>query len=127
MYPAGIVNTIGVVSDKKEEKDSGKLGRQIRWSLVAIAIVALAIFSGRPPHVGNSGDSNGPQRCTVTVTADVLNVRAGPATTYPTVDKLAKNAVVDAQRETSGGFRKLTEGRWAAEEFVRTSTGCTTP
>jgi hypothetical protein len=110
----------------EEKKKASKLGSQIRWSLVAIAIVALAVISGRAPDVGSSG-SNDPQRCTVKVTADVLNVRAGPGAEFPTVDRLTRNAVVDAQRETSGGFRKLAEGRWAAEEFVKPSAGCTAP
>jgi len=111
-----------------EEPAPSKLGRQIRWTLVAIVIVALAVVSGRAPKTGTSGGSSEDAgRCTVTVTADTLNVRAGPGTEHPTVDRLSKNAVVDAQRETSGAFRKLAEGRWVANEFVRSSAGCTTP
>lgn len=113
------------MADSKEEPKPSKLGRQIRWSLVAIAIVTLAVISGRAPDDGSSsGSTSGTQRCTVTVTADVLNVRAGPGIEHPTVGRLSRNVVVDAQSETSGGFRKLTDGRWVAEEFVRPSAGC---
>jgi hypothetical protein len=115
-------------ADKSKEPAPSKLGRQIRWSLVAIGIVTLAVISGRSPDAGTSGgSSDDPQRCTVKVTAEVLNVRAGPGTEHPTVDRLSRNDVVDAQRETSGGFRKLADGRWAADEFVRPSAGCTAP
>ena len=116
------------MTESTKEPAPSKLMRQIRWALVAIAVVTLAIISGRAPDVDTSGGAAGdPQRCAVTVTADVLNVRAGPGTGHATVDRLARNAVVDAQRETSGGFRKLADGRWAAEEFVRPSAGCTAP
>jgi hypothetical protein len=114
------------MSDSKEEPASSKLGSQIRWALVAIVIVILAVLSGRAPDADN-GSSGETQRCTVTVTADTLNVRAGPGVEHPAVDRLARYAVVDAQHETSGGFRKLAEGRWVAEEFVRPSAGCARP
>jgi uncharacterized protein YgiM (DUF1202 family) len=116
------------MADKSEEPAPSKSGRRFRWWLVGIAIVALAIISGRAPEGGTSGGSSGgAQRCTVTVTADVLNVRAGPGTAHPAVDRLSRGDVVDAQRETSGGFRKLADTRWVADEFVRPSAGCTAP
>jgi hypothetical protein len=114
------------MSDSSEEPAPSKVGRQIRWTLVAIGIVALAVISGRAPEAGTSGGSSDDDNsCTVTVTADVLNVRAGPGTVHPIVDRLPRYKVVDAQREITGGFRKLAESRWVAEEFVRPSAGCT--
>lgn len=101
-----------------------KLARQVRWSLVAIAIIVLALLSTRPS--GNTGDTGG-DGCTVTVTADVLNIRSGPGTEYATVDQLSRNDVVEAEPETSGAFRKLSDGRWVASEFVQPSPGCDEP
>jgi uncharacterized protein YgiM (DUF1202 family) len=101
--------------------------RQLRWALVAIGIVALAIISDRGgrPNTDNPGDDDGgSRRCTVTVIADVLNVRAGPGTQHPTVDQLSGGAVVDAEPETSDGFRKLAENRWVSSQFVRPSPDC---
>jgi len=116
------------MADKNEKPAPSKLGSRFRWALVAIAIVVLAVISGRSPGGGTSGGSSGgAQRCTVTVTADVLNVRAGPGTEHPAVDRLSRGAVVDAQPESTGGFRKLSDSRWVAEEFVHPSAGCTKP
>lgn len=100
-----------------------KLARQVRWTLFALAVVALAVVSGRQPDPTGRADRD-VGGCTVTVAADVLNVRAGPGTEHPTVERLARNDVVDAERETSGAFRKLAEDRWVASEFVRPSPGC---
>jgi hypothetical protein len=116
------------MAKSSEKSTPSKSASKVRWALVAVAIVTLAVISGRAPEAGSSGgSSDDPPRCTVTVTADVLNVRAGPGTEHPTVDRLANDDVVDAEREISGGFRKLAEGRWVADEFVRASTGCTAP
>lgn len=103
-----------------------KLRRQLRWALVAIGIIALAVLSSRgQPDSENPGDDGGDtRRCTVTVTADVLNVRAGPGTQHPTVDQLNGGAVVEAEPETSGGFHKLAENRWVSSQFVRASPDC---
>jgi hypothetical protein len=106
---------------------TSKLGSQLRWALVAVAIVALAVISGRQPDSSEPDNGNtvsDADSCTVTVVADVLNVRAGPGTEHATVDRLARDTVVDAERETVGAFRKLDEGRWVASDFVRTSNGC---
>jgi hypothetical protein len=105
---------------------ASKLGRQIRWGLAGVAIVALAVVSSRGGFEpgSSSGGSDQPNRCTVTVTADVLNVRAGPGTQFGIVDRLERGTRVDGRRETSGQFRMLSEGRWVASEFIRTSRGC---
>lgn len=102
-----------------------KLASQVRWALVAIAIVAMAVISGRQPeNTGRAEVSDPATSCSVTVTADVLNVRAGPGTEFASVARLARGDVVSAENETSSGFRKITGNRWVASEFVRESSGC---
>lgn len=104
---------------------SKNLGRKLGWALVGIVIVGLAVLSGRPSASSDQdGTEPGPESCTITVTADTLNVRAGPGTEYPTVDQLSQGTVVPAEPDTSGGFRKLAEGRWVAGEYANPSAGC---
>jgi uncharacterized protein YgiM (DUF1202 family) len=106
---------------------ASKLAKQIRWALVAIAIVFLAVVSGRGGQSDPTDDPNDidpADGCSITVTADVLNVRTGPGTQHPTVDRLNRDAVVDALPETSNGFRKLADDRWVAAEYTNPSPGC---
>ncbi|WP_028662094.1 SH3 domain-containing protein [Saccharomonospora saliphila] len=69
---------------------------------------------------GGSGDAAG---CRVTVTADVLNVRAGPGTGHDIVGKYTEDAETDATTEVREGFRRIAEGRWAADEFLTPTDG----
>lgn len=63
-------------------------------------------------------EERGEKGCRVTVTADVLNVRSGPADTQPIVATMRRDAVVPAERRVENGFRMLAEGRWVKDEFV---------
>jgi len=62
-------------------------------------------------------------RCEFRVTADVLNVRSGPDLRYPVVDRLRQDAVVEAEAVTERGFRRLGEGRWAAQDYLEPVSG----
>jgi hypothetical protein len=106
---------------------SKKLAKQWRWVAVAIVIVALAVMSKSADidlGEGVSGASSG-DACRVEVNADVLNVRTGPGVENPSVEQLSRGDVVEAQPETTNGFRKLGESRWVAAEFVSTTGNCT--
>jgi hypothetical protein len=61
--------------------------------------------------------------CRVSVTADVLNVRAAPDSKAQIVGKFQRNAEADAEKVVQNGFRKLAEGRWVANEFVQPMQG----
>ena len=67
---------------------------------------------------GSTSTSNGARRCTVTVTANLLNVRSSPDGNAPVVDIFDKGVVVSADRITRNGFRQLGPDRWAAQDFL---------
>ncbi|NUT96420.1 MAG: SH3 domain-containing protein [Saccharothrix sp.] len=73
-------------------------------------------------YVANDGKQLVPdklsQDCKVTVTADILNVRSGPADTQPIVATVQRDAVVKAERTVQNGFRLLSDGRWVNDQFV---------
>ncbi|GAA1347132.1 SH3 domain-containing protein [Saccharothrix algeriensis] len=87
--------------------------------VLAAAGVLYAANGGKPMGAGQFA----PGGCEVTVTADVLNVRAGPADTQPIVSTLRRDAVVKADRTVQNGFRLLADGNWVNDDFVEpTST-----
>lgn len=104
---------------------SKRLKRQWRWVLVALAVVALAVYSrSADVDFGQLGESD---RCQVEVNADVLNVRAGPSIDTEAVGRLSRGDVVDALPDTANGFRKLEENRWVSLEFVTSNEHCAPP
>lgn len=93
-----------------------------RW-LIGIAVVGgvlLLMVVGTEDRPGTSG---APARCRVSVTADVLNVRAEPIPGAPVVGKFRQGAETDAEKVVQGGFRKLGEGRWVSAQFVTPLAG----
>ncbi|MDQ2582412.1 SH3 domain-containing protein [Saccharothrix yanglingensis] len=87
--------------------------------LVVVGVLATAGVM----YVANGGEKLGAEGaatggCRVTVAADVLNVRSGPADTQPIVATLPRGAVVDAEPRVENGFRLLVDGRWVKDEFV---------
>ncbi|MGH3549858.1 MAG: SH3 domain-containing protein [Pseudonocardiaceae bacterium] len=99
-----------------------------RWFIVGAVLVGILLLISE--HNKNSpgsglispggglfgGSSAAP--CTVTVTADSLDVRSSPDGKAPVVDHLDKGLVVSADRTTVNGFRQLGPARWAAQEFL---------
>jgi uncharacterized protein YgiM (DUF1202 family) len=101
---------------------SKRLTKQWKWVAIAVAIIAVAIVSkSANVNLGNAAEAD---TCQVEVNADVLNVRAGPSTDSPTVDKLSRGDIVDAQPEITNGFRKLGDNRWVSEQFVTPNAAC---
>jgi hypothetical protein len=89
--------------------------------LAGVLFIYLSGSDKRSSEGAESGEGSG--RCRVTVTADVLNVRAGPSTSTEVVGKYLQDAEVDALPEVRDGFRRLAENRWVAEEFLRPVDG----
>ena len=69
-------------------------------------------------HKVSGGGGAGAPPCQVTVAADVLNVRSGPADDQPIVATLSRGQVVRADRTQQNGFRMLGDARWAYGEFL---------
>ncbi len=88
-----------------------------RWIIVGVVLAGIFLLISEHSSDSPSG-STGTRPCTVTVTADLLNVRSSPDGNAPVVDSFAKGAVVSADRTTSNGFRQLGPNRWAAQEFL---------
>ncbi len=92
-----------------------------RWVIVGAVLVGiLLLISEHNSNSTSSGtsSSSGTRPCTVTVTADLLNVRSSPDGNAPVVDSYDKGAVVSADRTTLNGFRQLGPARWAAQDFL---------
>ncbi|MDQ4104768.1 MAG: SH3 domain-containing protein [Actinomycetota bacterium] len=95
-----------------------------RWLIGGVVLVGILLLvsehnsrtgggiNSTPDEVGGSGP------CTVTVTADSLNVRSSPDGNAPVVQTFGKGALVSADRTIRNGFRSLGPDRWAAEEFL---------
>ncbi len=88
-----------------------------RWIVLGVVLAAILLLISEHNTNSPSG-STGTRPCTVTVTADSLNVRSSPDGNAPVVDSFAKGAVVSADRTISNGFRQLGPNRWAAQEFL---------
>jgi hypothetical protein len=94
------------------------LGIPVR-GLVVVGVLAAAGLM----YVANDGRRLGVEEvasheCEVTVIADILNVRSGPADTQPIVATMPRDAVVRAEPKVENGFRLLADGRWVKDEFV---------
>ncbi len=91
--------------------------------MIAIAAVALFVLVVGFGNVGASANT-GSGACTLTVTADVLNVREGPSTDNRIVGKLKHGEKTSAQQTVTTGFRKLADHRWASEQFLKPTGKC---
>jgi hypothetical protein len=93
--------------------------------LIIIAVLAgigliYVMGSDKRASEGATGGSTG---CKVTVTADVLNVRAAPDPNAEIVGKFNQNAETGAEIQIENGFRKLAENKWAKTEFLKPVDG----
>jgi hypothetical protein len=87
--------------------------------LIVVGVLAAAGVM----YVANGGKQLGTSpltatECKVTVIADILNVRSGPADTQPIVSTMQRDAVTRAERKVENGYRMLDTGRWVHDEFV---------
>jgi hypothetical protein len=61
--------------------------------------------------------------CRVEVTADVLSERAGPDPSTQSQKDLHRGDVLGALTEVRGGYRKLVDGNWSLNEYLRPLPG----
>ncbi|MGQ0773824.1 MAG: SH3 domain-containing protein [Pseudonocardiales bacterium] len=90
--------------------------------VIGTALAAPAAAASATTAVAQSGDTQVAQRqCAIfRVNArDGLNVRSGPGTNYPIVDRLNYGSRVLASRRVVNGFRELADqGRWASDRYL---------
>ncbi|WP_245614126.1 SH3 domain-containing protein [Actinokineospora inagensis] len=95
--------------------------------LIGGGLVAVAIIysMGVDPPNGQSATTpaGNVSNCRMTVTADVLNVRAAPDAKAGIVGKYKNGAEADADKVVQNGFRKLGDNRWASNEFLKPLAG----
>ena len=85
---------------------------------VSVPVMALALSATASFANSNEG----------TVTADALNVRSGPSTSYGITTKLYKGDKVEIL-ETSNGWHKIKESNgkigWVSGDYIKVSSGST--
>jgi|SRR5215470_550196 len=91
--------------------------------LIGGGAAVLALLYGNNKQPQDAAAAVNPTQCRVTVTADVLNVRAAPAMDAPVVDKYLKNAEVSADKVVENGFRKIANEKWASDQYLAPKAG----
>lgn len=91
------------------------------WGFVLVAGVLLAFVAvvdrgGLGHDVRSTAD--GSTGCQLEVTAEELNLRAGPSRETELLDTLTRGDEVDGTPVVTGGYRELEGGRWAMEVFL---------
>ncbi|GAB3579388.1 hypothetical protein GCM10027445_47880 [Amycolatopsis endophytica] len=95
-------------------------------ALIIVAVLAgigLIYVMGTDKQSPEGAEGGGSSGCRVTVTADVLNVRAAPDAGSEIVGKFNQNAETDAQVEVQNGFRKLADDKWASTDYLQPVSG----
>jgi hypothetical protein len=103
-------------------KEGGVFGIPVMKLAVigGVGVVAFAMIAHR-----NADASQSNAQCAFTVNADVLNVRAGPATTERVVGRLVQSQSTTAQPVVQNGFRQLDGARWASADYLVAAAGNT--
>lgn len=103
--------------------------RGVIIAAVLIVVGIIYVVNQNNKSAGDGGSPNGAAAvmggtgCQVTITADVLNVRATPDEHGKIVGKFNRDAKTDAQPVVQNGFRKLADDKWVAAEFARPVSG----
>ncbi len=94
---------------------------------VLVAVGVLYILGADKQHNQQQGQGTSPTansaQCRVSVTADILNVRATPALNGTIVGKLQRGQESDADKVVQNGFRKLADNRWVSSDFAKPLSG----
>jgi hypothetical protein len=92
---------------------------------VLVAVIALYVMGNdqQAKDTSAAAPAASSSACRVTVTADVLKVRSGPDVKSGEVGRFKQNAQVDAEKVVQNGFRKLSEGRWVSNQYVKPVEG----
>jgi len=99
------------------------LGIPKKVLIIVVVLVGIGIIYAVGMNKRNSDAAGGSTGCKVTVTADVLNVRAAPDPNAQIVGKYNQNATTGAEIEIQNGFRKLADNKWASAQFLQPVSG----
>jgi hypothetical protein len=97
--------------------------RYVIAGAVVVGVLLLVSEHSSTSTGGNNSTGGGTRPCTMTVTADSLNVRSSPDGNASVVQIFGKGQVVSADRTIRNGFRQLGPDRWAAQEFLDPTPG----
>ncbi|HWC83987.1 MAG TPA: SH3 domain-containing protein [Pseudonocardiaceae bacterium] len=90
--------------------------------ILGLLVVVVIIFVARGGKNSSAqGGSSG--QCQVQVVADVLNVRSSPDGNASVVQKLSSGTTVGASSTVQAGYRELSDGHWAATQFLKNVSG----
>lgn len=95
------------------------------WTFVVVVGVVLAVMAmidrgglGAGPLVPTAPVTTVENTCSVVVTSSTLDVRAEPTATAAQVEQLNHGVHMAATTVLTGGFRKLSDGHWALDQFL---------
>jgi hypothetical protein len=92
------------------------------WAFAAIIALVLGVLVLL--DAGSVSTSSGlTSACRVEVTADTLNVRVNPNPGAATTTVLHRGDLHGAQTTVQNGYRQLTGGGWALDDFLRPLPG----
>jgi hypothetical protein len=92
------------------------------WLFAAICALVLGVLVLIDAGSVSSG-SGLSSACRVEVTADTLNVRASPDPGAATTSVLRRGDLRGAETTVQNGYRELTGGGWALDDFLRPLPG----
>ncbi|WP_236796776.1 SH3 domain-containing protein [Amycolatopsis sp. GM8] len=91
--------------------------------LAVLAGVGIIYVMGVDKQASEGATGGGSTGCKMSVTADVLNVRAAPDANAQIVGKFNQNAQTGAEPVVQNGFRKLADNKWAKTDFLKAIDG----
>jgi hypothetical protein len=86
----------------------------------AVAGIGVLYLLGGDPQDAAASD---PNQCRITVTADVLRVRAAPGLDAEIVGRLTRGQETSADKVVQNDFRKIDEKHWVSADFTQPVSG----
>jgi len=88
-----------------------------------VVVALMLIVQNNKKSGAQPGGATSTGACQMQVTADVLNIRSGPDDTATVVGKLSTGAVTAGTNTVQNGYRELSTGHWASNQFLKTLSG----
>ncbi len=88
------------------------------WAFVVLLGVLLAAIALIDRGSLETTGADGSTGCRLEVTADQVNVRAGPSAETELITTFPRGQLLDGTTTVTDGFRELEDGRFVADEFL---------